>query len=210
MANETFRFAKQAVTEVKEQRQSRCIGFVRPSNQGKTHTAHIIARDLGGTIIPTMSISEQRQWFADRLDNPIFILDDPSDWYLYIDRQHLFSILKNLVSGWLRSGRATKYDFNVPVPLDKKVCVLIFMNEEQYNMIRNELRLTGLSARMEFYFTRHDQKTIDKIAFEYDDKGYSGQNLPKFQDTDTEFSKQFLKSAEQKRYFCEEIEFKEK
>lgn len=209
MTNETYRMAKQAIQNAAQQRRSRCIGFVRPSNQGKTHTAHIISRDLGATIIPVMSITEQRTWFADRLDRPVFIFDDPSDWFVYIDRLHIFSLMKNLISGWLKSGRATKFDFNVPVPIDKKVCILIFMNEEQYNMIRQELKMTGLAARMELYFTRHDEAITDKIEFEYADKNYSGQNLPHFKDFDEEkYDKQFLNSHKEKRYYNEDVEFK--
>lgn len=210
MVNETYRMARQAINEARQQRHSRCIGFVRPSNQGKTHTAHIIARDLGATLIPVMSISEQRNWFADRLENPIFVFDDPSDWFIYIDRLHIFSILKNLVSGWLKSGRATKFDFNVPLPLDKKVCVLLFMNEEQYSAIRGELKMTGLAARMELYFTQHNEKTLNEIAYQYDDKGYSGQNLPHFKDIGGDnFDKQYLESKKDKRYFNECVEFEE-
>lgn len=201
--------AKDAISDAKHNIRSRCIGFVRPSNQGKTHTAHIIARDCGAVLIPTMSISEQRNWFANHLTAPYFILDDPSDWYRQDDRQHLFSIIKNIISGWLKSGRATRYDFNVPVPLEKKTCALLFMNEEQYNMIRNELRLTGLASRMELYFSQHSERTLDNIDFEYSDKGYSGQNLPRFRDTGSNFDKQYLKSSEQKRYFNEEIEFED-
>lgn len=211
MVNETYRMARQAIKEVTSQRNSRCICFVRPSNQGKTHTAHIIARDLGATVIPVMSISEQRNWFAERLGSPIFIMDDPSDWFVYVDRLHVFSIMKNLVSGWLKSGRATKFDFNVPLPLDKKVCILLFMNETQYSMIRNELNLTGLAQRLEIYFTQHDEKILNKIMFEYDDKGYSSQNLPHFKDTGNNiFDKQFLMSKKDKRYFNEDVEFEEK
>lgn len=214
MTNETFRMAKQAIFDAKTMRKSCCIGFVRPSNQGKTHTAHIIIRDLGATIIPTMSISEQRNFFATRLERPYFVLDDPSDWYRQDDRQHLFSILKNLISGWLKSGRATRYDYNVPVPLEKMVCVIIFMNEEQYNAIRNDLKFTGLAARMDLYFTYHDEKTLNYIAFEYDEKEYSGQNLPRFkllkQKDDKElFDKQFLESNKNKRYFAEKVEFED-
>ena len=207
MSNETYRMAKYAITEAQNQRRSHAIGFVRPSNQGKTHTAHIISRDLGATIIPVMSISEQRTWFAERLDNPIYILDDPSDWFVYIDRLHVFSILKNLVSGWLKAGRATKFDYNVPVPLDKKVCVFIFLNEDQYSMIRNDLNVTGLAQRMELYFTRHDEKTLNKIDFEYEDKGYSSQNLPHFQGGDNTFSPKYLNSKSQKTYFMEDVDF---
>lgn len=211
LVNETYRMARSAIVEARQQRHSRCIGFVRPSNQGKTHTAHIIARDESATIIPVMSISEQRNWFADRLENPVFVFDDPSDWFIYVDRLHIFSILKNLVSGWLKSGRATKFDFNVPLPLEKKVCVLLFMNEEQYSAIRGELKITGLAARMELYFTQHDEKTLNEIAFQYDDKGYSGQNLPRFTNKGGDvFDKQYLESKKNKRYFNELIEFEEK
>lgn len=211
MTNETYRIARQAILQARAGRRSRCLLFVRPSNQGKSHTAFIIVRDFQARIIPAMSITEQRTWFADRLDDPIFIFDDPSDWYRKDDRAHVFSILKNIYVGYLKSGRATKYDVNIPVQIEKKSCTLFFMNTAQYNSIRGELEYTGLGQRLEVYFTKHDQKTLDYIDFEYDDNGYSSGNLPRFKlngDLD-KFDVKFLKSNKDGQYYNEVIEFVE-
>lgn len=200
--------AKEAINEARNEVRSRCICFVRPSNMGKSHTAYIISRDLDAQIIPVMSVTEQATWFKGRIDNPIFILDDPSDWYRPDDRLHVFSILKNLTSGYLRSGRATKYDLNIPYPLEKKVCVILFMNSDQYNRVRSELDFTGLRARLNIFLTKHDAKTINYIDFEYSDKEYSATRLPKFKDNGiTSFDKKFLESERLGTYYNEVVEF---
>lgn len=211
MSNETYRLCQQAIQEARDGVRSRCLYFIRPSNLGKSDTAKIISRDLKAYIIPVMSISEQVGWFKERADNPIFIFDDPSDWYLYIDRYHLFSILKNLLTGWLVSGRATKFDFNVPNSLEKKAVVIMFSNEEQHNLIRKDIVVTGLDARCEKYFTKHSEETKSKISKCYAKHRYGGLNLPRFRNLNHSgfFDDKFLNSYKNKMYFIEDIDFDE-
>jgi len=186
-----------------------CI-FVRPSDQGKTHTAHILGRDRGAFIIPSMTVSKQKLWFSKRLEKPLFILDDPSDWYKRSDLEHLFSVLKNLLTGWLKAGRASKFEENIPKPINKKVGVLIFCNEEQYDSIRMIAEKTGLEARCKTFLCMHEDTMIKKIEKEYAAYGYSAQNLPRFKlNGNTEFEDSFLESHQYGAYFYEEIEFEE-
>ena len=210
MTNETYRMAKQSILAAQRNEKNSCKIFIRPSNKGKTHTANIICRDLGATMIPVMSISEQRTWFVERVNKPYFILDDPSDWYIYLDRFSLLSILKNLMGQYVKGARATKFDFNVPLPFQNKVCILLFMNEEQYNLIRKDLAVTGLGSRADIYFSKHSDETIKNIETYYAAYNYSSSKLPHFKNTDDPiFDKRYLDSYKNKTYFIEDIEFED-
>lgn len=209
--NETYRMAKQCIDNAKAGVESSCVCFIRPANQGKTHTAQIIAIDEKAIVIPAMSVSEQKTWFAEKVETPYFILDDPSDWFNILDRQHVLSILKNLLSGYVKSARATKFDYNISVPIEKKVAILLFMTDSQYSNLRRDMELVGLSARTSVFLSRHTIEEFERIKTEYNLHKYSSSNLPKFYiNSNTEFDDLFMRSATTKKYFSEQIQLEER
>lgn len=208
--NEVYRMALHYIDIAKRQEKSMSMCFVKPSNQGKSHTAQIIARDTGAYIIPPMSISVQKNWFANHLDTPFFIFDDPSDWSNILDREHVMTVIKNMLSGSLKGGRATKFDENIPYPLETKVAIIFFMNDEQYSDVIRTMSKVGILSRTQVFFVKHTDNCMQRIENEYLIHKYSIQNLPKFRvNGDNTFPEKFIASGKTKVYYSEDIIFEE-
>ncbi len=205
--NETYRKAKEYIEEVRKENESKAALFIRPSGQGKSHTAYIISRDFNGTIIPPMSTSEQKNWFGQHLNNQIFVFDDPSDWFNEKDCLHVFSVIKNLLSGTLKASRATMFSINVPQLLEKSICFLMFSNEDQFNAIRKSLEKTGLLPRLDIFLSDQGDEQTKEIKKIYKEKKYSIRNLPSFENGENTFDEKYLSSFFTKIYFRETIKF---
>jgi len=183
MVNELYRLATAAHQIALRDRGSLGIIAVRPSHQGKSHTALSLQRLSSAYILWSSTPTEQKRWFRERSTIRLLMIDDPSSWPILLDFQSALVFAKNILGDVIQGVRATSYDQNVPIPLGHPCSVVMFMNEEQLSQKYPLMISTGLLARSVITFSKHTSTVYQKIRKQYKQFGYSSKNPPLFQNT---------------------------
>lgn len=183
MVNELYRLAAAAHEIALKNRGSIGIIAVRPSHQGKSHTALSLQKLPAAYILWSASPSDQKRWFRERTNIRLLMIDDPSSWPIVLDFQSALVFAKNILGGVVQGVRATLFDQNVPVPLGHPCSVVMFMNEEQLSEKYSLMLKTGLLARSVIIFSKHTPEVYRKIKKQYKQYGFSVGQPPVFQNT---------------------------
>jgi hypothetical protein len=180
MANELYKLTSAAHELALRNIDSIGVVAVRPSFQGKTHTALILQNLSSAYIIWPSSISDQYRFLTDRTNARLIIIDDPSSWVFPGDFAGALVYMKNILGGVLLGSRSTKFSQNIPMPLGHPCSITVLANEEQLNRIYPKMLETGLANRCIFVYSHHSKETHEHITGEYRKCGYNSDNLPKF------------------------------
>lgn len=147
--------------------------IVSPSDQGKTDTLEIFAKDYEGVwVVPPSSESRMVDFFRQRRNITMIAVDEPYDWsgenYVKVAM-----MCKHIIEGKIQAPRSTVFVTGVNMAKSTETALVFLCNDQQYDRVRRSLAGCGLLERSITIMTQHSSfDTLDYIDRVYREKSF--------------------------------------